>query len=584
MNYYDPMRPPYRLLFTLLTACWVNVHAQPTAPTEALAKSSALDSSLFYQLLLGELNAQAQEPAAAFSLLLDAARKTGDETLFRRSVQIALKARSGESALQAAKAWQEAAPSSQEANRYVLQILLSLNRPADTLEPLKRMLALTPLPQRAEAIWAIPSLYERASDKQLVVSVVQRALTPMLGDPRLGATAWATQGRLWLMAGNREAALRAAEKGQTFAPHQEHPAWLALSLMRADVTKAEALVKNHLANSPSTEFRMAYVQTLLQAKRSPEALTVLQNISQQQPAYAPASLLQGAVYLDMRQWDTAERHFLHYLTLMQAEKSTQGATLTPRGPSQAYLSLAQIALQRKDLPKAQDWLQRVDYPDDVLAAQLRRAGLMAQQGQLETALSLIHSLPARSASELQLKRSTEVQILRDHKQFARARRLLETALAHDPQDADVVYDLAMMAEKMDDLTEMERLLRQLMVVKPDDPQAYNALGYSLADRGQRLPEALQLIEKALTLTPNDPFIVDSLAWVTFRMGQNDEALRLLRSAFKQRPDAEIAAHLGEVLWVTGQTDEAKRVWREGLELNPDNGTLKATLQRLRIEL
>ncbi|MCM2341744.1 tetratricopeptide repeat protein, partial [Rhodoferax sp.] len=136
----------------------------------------------------------------------------------------------------------------------------------------------------------------------------------------------------------------------------------------------------------------------------------------------------------------------------------------------------------------------------------------------------------------------------------------------------------------DDLAEMERLLRQLMTLKPEDPQAYNALGYALADRGQRLPEARQLIEKALTLSPGDPFIMDSLAWVAFRMGQNEEALQLLSNAFKQKPDAEIAAHLGEVLWVTAQPDEARKIWREGLQINPDNDTLKATLQRLRVEL
>ncbi len=172
----------------------------------------------------------------------------------------------------------------------------------------------------------------------------------------------------------------------------------------------------------------------------------------------------------------------------------------------------------------------------------------------------------------------------DQKQLTRVRDVLQAALADHPEDPDVLYELAMLAEKMNDLAEMERLLRQLMATKPEDPQAYNALGYSLADRGLRLPEARQLIEKALALTPNDPFIVDSLAWVAFRMGQNDEALRLLRSAYSQKPDAEIAAHLGEVLWVSGQADEARKIWREGRDINPDNETLKTTLQRLRIEL
>ena len=543
-----------------------------------------MDSALFYQLLLGELNAQSQEPAAAFALLLDAARKTGDEALFRRSVQLALRARSGDAALQAAKAWQEALPASQEANRFVLQILLSLNRLAQTQEPLKRLLALTPAQERADTIWAIPSLYERASDKQLAVTVVQKALAPLFSDPKLGATAWATLGRLWMAAGNPAAALSAAQKAQGFAIHQEHPAWLALSLMRTDVAEAENLVKNHLANSPSTEFRMAYAQTLLLARRHAEALKELQNVSQLQPDFAPAVLLQGALSLELGQLDSAQAHFLSYLELMKVQAPAQASTPAPRGLSQAYLSLAQIALLRKDLPRAQDWLQRVDHPDDLLPAQLRRARLMAQRGEFEAALTLIHSLPERSTADARLKRSAEVQLLSDQKQLTRVRDVLQAALADHPEDPDVLYELAMLAEKMNDLPEMERLLRQLMATKPEDPQAYNALGYSLADRGLRLPEARQLIEKALALTPNDPFIVDSLAWVAFRMGQNDEALRLLRSAYSQKPDAEIAAHLGEVLWVSGQADEARKIWREGRDINPDNETLKTTLQRLRIEL
>jgi len=584
MNYYDHMRHIFRLLSALLLAGWFSAQAQTPAPPEPPAQSSALDSALFYQLLLGELSAQAQEPAAAFSLLLDAARKTGDEALFRRSVEVAIRARSGDSALQAARAWREAKPMSQEANRFVLQILLSMNRLADTLEPLKRLLTLTPQWERVDMIWAIPALFERASDKQLALSVVQKALTPMLTDPALGATAWATLGRMWVNAGDLVTALHAAEKGQAFSVHQDHPAWLALSLMRADVSQAESLVKIHLANAASTEFRMAYVQTLLQAKRNAEASAELRNINLQQPAYAPAWLLQGAVNLQVQQWDTAEGHFLHYLELIKAPAAAQTDTLSPRGLSQAYLSLAQIAIQRKDLQQAQDWLQRVDHPDDLLTAQLRRASLMVRQGRMEEALTLIHGLPERSATDARLKRGAEVQILRDQKQFDRARKLLETALADHPEDTDVAYELAMLAEKMGDIAEMERLLRQQIALKPDDAQAYNALGYALADRNQRLPEARQLIEKALMLAPGDPFIVDSLAWVAFRMGQTEEALRLLRSAYSQKPDPEIAAHLGEVLWVTDQREEALKFWREGFQANPDNDTLNETLQRLRVKL
>jgi Flp pilus assembly protein TadD len=129
---------------------------------------------------------------------------------------------------------------------------------------------------------------------------------------------------------------------------------------------------------------------------------------------------------------------------------------------------------------------------------------------------------------------------------------------------------------------MERLLRQVIALKPDYQHAYNALGYSLAERGIRLPEAKELIQKALAYAPNDPFITDSLGWVEFRMGNKAEAARILETAYKSRPDADIAAHLGEVYWSLGQRDRAQSVWREGLLLNAENETLMETLKRLRV--
>jgi Flp pilus assembly protein TadD len=157
-------------------------------------------------------------------------------------------------------------------------------------------------------------------------------------------------------------------------------------------------------------------------------------------------------------------------------------------------------------------------------------------------------------------------------------------LALNPDDLDDLYELAMLHEKLGELDDMERLLRQLMQAKPEDPQTYNALGYSLADRGLRLPEAKALIQKALQLSPRDPFITDSLAWVEFRSGNLEVALALLQGAFKDRPDAEIAAHLGEVLWALNRQPEAQQIWREGLKLNPTNESLMDTLNRFQVRL
>ncbi|MBQ1767262.1 MAG: tetratricopeptide repeat protein, partial [Aquincola sp.] len=165
-----------------------------------------------------------------------------------------------------------------------------------------------------------------------------------------------------------------------------------------------------------------------------------------------------------------------------------------------------------------------------------------------------------------------------------AHDVLAAATARQPEDATLLYEQAMMAEKINKPAEMEQLLRRVIQLKPDHAHAYNALGYALADRNQRLPEARDLIAKALSLSPGDPFITDSLGWVEFRLGNREEALRLLRQAYSARPDPEIAAHLGEVLWAQGERDEALRLWRDAQQRDAGNETLRETLARLKVAL
>jgi tetratricopeptide (TPR) repeat protein len=571
------------VLLPLLLSCSIGIHAQTTSPSEPTPQRSALDAPLFYEILLGEINARTQEPGTAFSLLLDAAQKTKEPTLFRRAVQVALQARSGDSALQAAKAWSQAIPDSREANHFVLQILLGLNRVADTQEVLKREIFLAPAKERRDLIWSLPQGFERMSDRPLAASTVQKALSNWLSDPGLGATAWAVIGRLWQSAGDKTKALDAATKGMAVDARSEHPALLALSLMQPQTPQAESLVKKHLP-SARPEFRMAYVKALLQSQREDDAQRELQTIRTETPDYADAWLIDGALAMQAGQAALAEKQFQRYLELVDAQPVLQQAPETKRGRSQAFLSLSQLAQQRKDLNTAEAWLQRVDNPEDVLRAQVRRAALIAKQGRVDEAITLIQSLPENSDADAGFKRSAEVQLLRDEKLHARARDRLQQLIQQFPDDLELVYELAMTQERLGNLAEMERLLRQLMAAKPDDANAYNALGYSLADHNIRLPEAIELIKKALELSPNNPFITDSLAWAEFRSGNLDEAVRLLRGAFKERPDAEIAAHLGEVLWQAGQQQEALQMFRESLKINPDNETLSETIKRLRVQL
>jgi tetratricopeptide (TPR) repeat protein len=194
------------------------------------------------------------------------------------------------------------------------------------------------------------------------------------------------------------------------------------------------------------------------------------------------------------------------------------------------------------------------------------------------ARELIQQIPSNNADEQRSRVLAEVQLLREHRQWQAAFELLA---ANSAGDIDLVYEQAMLAEKLNQLDVMEALLRQVIAQNPSYYNAYNALGFSLADRNMRLPEAKQLIIKALTFAPNDPFITDSLGWVEFRLGNLGAALSYLQKAYKDRADAEIAAHLGEVLWMMKRQDEAIKVWREGLNLAPSNETLQETLQRLK---
>lgn len=587
LDYYGPMiRTLLRNAIAALIAalCANAVWAQKAEPAPEPPVSSELSAELFYQLLLGELNAIGGEPGVGFSLMLDAARKTDDPRLYKRATDIALRGRSGESALQAARAWRTAQPQSREANRYLLQILIGLNRLPDALDPLRRELSLSSTHDRMAAVNAVPGFFARTADKKAAAGLVEQALAEYLNDPALGPAAWTSIGRLRMDAKDLEGALDAAQRGQALDPRADGPAILAISLFGAGTAQAEALIQRYLQNEPRFEVRMDYARTLIGRQRFAESAMQLDVVTRDMPDYAPAWLIKGTLEQQGRDLDAAQASLTRFIELESEAKATTPSTELTQTLTQAYLRMAEIAEQKKDFAGAQAWLARIDNAQEMVSVQSRRAAILARQGKLEEARALIRALPEEDAADARMKTSAEVQILRDNKQYRLAYDVLTAALAKVPSDLDFLYDKAMMAEKLGNLDEMERLLRQAIAVKPDYHHAYNALGYSLADRNLRLAEARQLILKALEFAPADPFISDSLAWVEFRSGNLAEALRILQKAFKDRPDAEIAAHLGEVLWAMGQQEAAKTVWREGQSLNESNETLLETLKRLRVSL
>jgi tetratricopeptide (TPR) repeat protein len=555
--------------------------AQGTSPQVAAAPpNSGMDAELFYQLLLGELNVRSAEPSAGFALILDAARKTTDPSLYQRAVELAFQARNGEAALQAARAWKQAFPQSREANRYVLQILVALNRIPESAEPLKAEISLADPNDRPAVISMIPRNYGRAGDKKQAATVIEQALADYLNQPATAPAAWSTVGRMRLAAGDTPGALEAATKGQALNPKAEGPALLALELMDPKVPQAEVLVRSYLQQQPLPEIRMGYARALLDAQRTQEALQQIQFVTRERPELPEAWLAQGTLLVQENQLAAAETALSKYIELAQSQGAGEERS---RGLAQAYLSMAQVAEKRRDFTAAGAWLDRIENSQDLIAAQNRRASILARQGRMDEARKLLQSLPERTPADARLKVSAEVSLLRENKLYKPAYDLLAQALVKTPNDPDLLYDQAMMAEKLGDFADMEKLLRRVIVAKPDYHHAYNALGFSLAERSVRLPEAKQLIQKALEFAPGDPFITDSLGWVEFRLGNRAEALRILQDAYKDRPDPEIAAHLGEVLWALGQRAQAEKIWREGMLINGENETLLETLKRLKVQ-
>ena len=564
-----------------LVAVFAGHHAIGASVTSNQPDNSALDRDLFYELLVGELSAQAGDNASGYALLLDAARKSKSSRLYQRAVELAVGARSGDAALDAARAWTQAFPASQEANRYLVHILVGMNRIADVQEPIKRHLALLAAPDRIVAISQLPRYLSRATDKKQVASVAELALAAELANATVGPTAWSTLGLLRFQASDTAGAMQAAHRAAALNPKAEEPVYLALAMMGPKLPVAEEFALKFLAGKGSPELRMAYVRNLLDAQRFVDAYEQVQFVTRETPSFADGWLVQGSLEFQTQKLAQAETSLLAYAAL---QPGTEASATEPRemgrGLVQAYLLLAQLAEQSRRFDAAQKYLERIDNPKDALRVAVRSASILARQGKIDEARKLIRSAPEMQPEDERTKISAEVQLLREYKLYSQAYQRLAEALRQFPQDSELLYDQAMLAEKLGKAEEMERLLRQLIAAKPDYHHAYNALGFSLAERNVRLDEARQLITKALELAPDDPFIVDSLAWVEFRSGKLEEALRLLQGAFQKRPDAEIAAHMGEVLWKLGQRDKALAVWKQAAEINPENETLLETTLRL----
>ena len=556
---------------------WVQAPRGPAAADtrQAGSASSTMDALLFYQLLIAEMELRGGRPRVAIEVLLDAGRRARNEDVFERAVEIALQSQAGDQALAAVRAWRATMPDSLAALRYQVQILGALGRAAEAAEPVATWLSRSPPAERPGILSALPRIFVRGAEATAAARMIEQALQPHVTAPATREAALVAIGRGWLLAGDDDRALARVREAARASPAPIGAALLALELMGRRPA-AEDIVRAQL-QTPQAEpvLRLAYARALVRQQRLAEAADQLGQVTQQQPDSAEPWITLGAVELELRRPQQAEAALRRYLALTPPA----GQDEAPERVVQVRLMLAQAAEMRGDFATAEVELASVAGRAPAADVQTRRASLLVRQGRWQQARELVRALPADTPTQARGRAVAEAQLLRDARQWDLAHEVLSAEVARYPNDVDLLYELAMMAEKTNRLDEMERLLRRVMMLKPDHQHAYNALGYSLADRGLRLDEARELILKALALAPGDPFITDSLGWVEFRQGRHDEALRLLRQAYVARPDTEIAAHLGEVLWMLGQRDEARRIWDEGRQRDPENDVLRETLKR-----
>lgn len=539
-----------------------------------------LSADLFYRLLLGDVALQRGDLTVSARAYLAAARTTGDARLAERATEVAIASRERMLVHDAAELWTRLDPAADRPKR-VLATLEANNGTGplpntaanDELRSrIERVLANAALsgPGVGDVFMQLNQLFSQQSDKLAVLSLVRDVAKPYPKTPEAHyAVALAA-----LTAGVDDPASAKEARDEIDRALELRPAWERGVILKAEVVARESPdaamngLASYIAAHPGAKSAAgALAQQYVDHKRYAEARALMQKLWDREPASRDLEFAVATIALSMKDYPEAER-------LLQELKSAGYGE-----PGVIDLYLAQADEETRQWSKAIEHYQSVTEGDRAWLAKLRIGGLYGKQGKVAEGQRWLAGLTAVTKDQKVQLKQAEAQLLRDAGDDAGAYRVLEKGLADNPDTPDLIYDLAMVAEKLDKVDEAESKLKHLVELRPDDAQALNALGYTLVDRTPRTDEGLAFIERAHRIAPQDPFILDSLGWAFYRMGRLDQAERYLQQALDGRPDAEIAAHLGEVLWRRGERDRAMALWKAQLGSNPDNPVLKETVKR-----
>ncbi len=568
------IRPVFVLMSLLLTACagLPQMSSQSPAPLESQTvqiktlgaqQDAVADAS--YALMVAEIALNQGDTELAIRNYLEVAKSQQNPDIAERAVRVAVYGQDLEAAIEAAQRWIELDPKRVEARQVIAAIYIRQDKVPEAFNYVNGLIQTSEL-EDAQLFPPLLGLLAREKNANTVLAVTQR----LAKENPSRAYAQYLHGMLAAQNGRSEEALKYLDRSIELAEIEGvHSARARVLLRLGKSDEAVVSLQKAVQNNPDDQgLRLTYARLLVDIKAYDKARIEFEKLHQASPDDAELLFTLGLLSLESQRLDDAEKYMMMLVRLKQRE-----------GEAQYYLG--RIYENRKQYEAAIDWYREVHVGEYKFDARLRIADMLGISGRTEEAIEHLDAMLKGSQSDGSLVRIyiSKGELLRSVRRYEQALEVFNTALGIVPGNSDLLYSRALVAEKLGRIDLLEADIRAILKTEPDNAHALNALGFTLADQTDRYQEAYGYIKRAIEIMPDDAAIIDSWGWVHYRLGEYDKAISLLRKALSHFNDSEIAAHLGEVLWVSGNQEEATSIWKEALEKSPNDLMLQEVMQR-----